>query len=141
MTRAAAHDLDAAKRALKRAIDLREAVDAVFRGIAQNRRVDVKALARLNVFVADTFARARLAIEGGTLTLQASPVDPLDAVSTAVVRAAVDLLTSDAAKRIGRCADDTCAWLFLDTTRSGTRRWCDMKQCGNRNKVRRFRAT
>jgi len=39
------------------------------------------------------------------------------------------------------CADDSCAWLFLDATRSGTRRWCDMKGCGNRNKVRRFRAT
>jgi predicted RNA-binding Zn ribbon-like protein len=58
-----------------------------------------------------------------------------------VVRSAVELLTSDAASRIGRCADEGCAWLFLDTTRSGTRRWCDMKSCGNRNTVRRFRAT
>jgi predicted RNA-binding Zn ribbon-like protein len=37
------------------------------------------------------------------------------------------------------CADASCAWLFLDTTRNRTRRWCDMKECGNRNKVRRFR--
>ena len=53
--------------------------------------------------------------------------------------AGVDLLTSDAITHVGCCADDTCLWLFLDTTRSRTRRWCDMKVCGNRNKVRRFR--
>ena len=40
---------------------------------------------------------------------------------------------------IGACADDTCGWLFLDTTRNRTRRWCVMKECGNRSKVRRFR--
>jgi predicted RNA-binding Zn ribbon-like protein len=49
------------------------------------------------------------------------------------------LLTSDALARVRLCADTSCAWLFLDTTRNRTRRWCDMKECGNRNKVRRFR--
>jgi predicted RNA-binding Zn ribbon-like protein len=56
-----------------------------------------------------------------------------------VTRAAIDLLTTDARQRVRVCADQSCAWLFIDTTRSGTRRWCDMKVCGNRNKVRRFR--
>ena len=56
-----------------------------------------------------------------------------------VVRAAVDLLTTDVLERVRVCADDSCAWLFVDTTRNRTRRWCDMKVCGNRNKVRRFR--
>ncbi len=32
----------------------------------------------------------------------------------------------------------SCAWLFRDTTRGRTRRWCDMRACGNRNKVRRL---
>ena len=63
-----------------------------------------------------------------------------DDVWRPAVRAAVELLTSDAVEHIGRCADDSCGWLFLDTTRSRTRRWCDMKVCGNRNKVRRFRS-
>ena len=50
-----------------------------------------------------------------------------------------NLLTSDALHRVRACADPSCAWLFLDTTRSGTRRWCTMQSCGNRSKVRRFR--
>jgi len=48
---------------------------------------------------------------------------------------------SEQLAKVGMCADPTCRWLFYDTTRSGTRRWCDMKSCGNRNKVRRFRGT
>jgi len=63
-----------------------------------------------------------------------------DPILTPVVRAAVELLTSADIARVRTCADGSCAWLFLDTTRSRTRRWCDMKSCGNRSKVRRFRA-
>jgi len=33
-----------------------------------------------------------------------------------------------------------CRWLFLDTSKNHTRRWCDMKVCGNRIKARRFKA-
>ncbi|MGA2590961.1 MAG: CGNR zinc finger domain-containing protein [Bryobacteraceae bacterium] len=32
-----------------------------------------------------------------------------------------------------------CGWMFLDTTRNRSRQWCDMRDCGNRAKVRRFR--
>jgi predicted RNA-binding Zn ribbon-like protein len=62
-------------------------------------------------------------------------------IVTPVIRSAIELLTTDAIGRVRLCADQSCAWLFVDTTRSGTRRWCDMKVCGNRNKVRRFRGT
>ena len=30
-----------------------------------------------------------------------------------------------------------CLWLFVDASKSGTRRWCDMASCGNRAKARR----
>ena len=50
------------------------------------------------------------------------------------------LLTSDAMSRVRACASDTCRWLFLDTSKNHTRRWCDMKVCGNRMKARRFQA-
>ncbi len=37
------------------------------------------------------------------------------------------------------CAADNCNWLFYDASRNRSRRWCDMRDCGNRAKVRRFR--
>lgn len=50
------------------------------------------------------------------------------------------LLTSDAMSRLRACGTETCRWLFLDTSKNHTRRWCDMKICGNRMKARRFQA-
>ena len=54
--------------------------------------------------------------------------------------AAADLLLSDAVKSVKECGDPTCRWLFLDVSKNHTRRWCDMKICGNRMKARRHQA-
>lgn len=53
---------------------------------------------------------------------------------------AAELVTSDSLARVSSCGADSCRWLFLDTSRNHTRRWCDMKVCGNRMKARRFQA-
>jgi predicted RNA-binding Zn ribbon-like protein len=37
--------------------------------------------------------------------------------------------------RIRGCANPDCVLWFLDTTRPGTRRWCSMAACGNRDKA------
>lgn len=54
-------------------------------------------------------------------------------------RAARDLVTLRAQRpdRIRRCANPDCVLYFLDTSRPGTRRWCSMSACGNRDKTRR----
>jgi predicted RNA-binding Zn ribbon-like protein len=54
---------------------------------------------------------------------------------------ALDLLIADELPRLHACASGTCRWLFLDTSKNRTRRWCDMKTCGNRAKARRFSET
>ncbi|MFI4995137.1 MAG: CGNR zinc finger domain-containing protein [Hyphomicrobiales bacterium] len=36
-----------------------------------------------------------------------------------------------------RCANEKCLWMFVDESKSGTRRWCQMSACGNRAKARR----
>ena len=57
-----------------------------------------------------------------------------------LAQSAGELLLSDARERVRACDADTCRWLFLDTSKSHTRRWCNMKICGNRMKARRFQA-
>ena len=54
--------------------------------------------------------------------------------------AAGQLLLSDAMRHVRACGATPCRWLFLDTSKNHTRRWCDMKVCGNRMKARRFQA-
>jgi predicted RNA-binding Zn ribbon-like protein len=58
----------------------------------------------------------------------------------ALARSAMSLLTSDAMERVHACMSDTCRWVFLDTSKNHSRRWCEMKICGNRMKARRFQA-
>jgi predicted RNA-binding Zn ribbon-like protein len=57
-----------------------------------------------------------------------------------LAQAATELLLSNQVAQLRLCASDTCRWLFLDTSKNHTRRWCDMKVCGNRMKARRFHA-
>ena len=56
-----------------------------------------------------------------------------------VASSAAELLTSAALEDTRECDSEGCGWLFLDTSRSRRRRWCDMRDCGNLAKVRRFR--
>ena len=39
--------------------------------------------------------------------------------------------------RVKECDNETCRWLFVDMSKNRSRRWCDMKDCGNRAKARR----
>ncbi len=61
----------------------------------------------------------------------------LDGFVGEIVRAAVDLLTHGPRERVSICDADDCLWLFLDTSKNRSRRWCDMSSCGNRAKARR----
>lgn len=51
-----------------------------------------------------------------------------------------DLMTGESMHLVRACDNPECRWLFLDTSKNHTRRWCDMKLCGNRMKARRFKA-
>jgi predicted RNA-binding Zn ribbon-like protein len=55
-----------------------------------------------------------------------------------VAHAASQLLLSSAMQRVRACGAETCRWLFLDTSKNHTRRWCNMNVCGNRAKARRY---
>ena len=63
--------------------------------------------------------------------------DDLAQVLWPVVWSAATLVTSDELRLVRECGGESCGWLFLDLSRNRTRRWCDMKGCGNRAKARR----
>ena len=56
-----------------------------------------------------------------------------------IARSAADLLTSPDLGRVRECARAACEWLFVDHSKNRSRRWCDMQECGNVEKVRRYR--
>jgi len=127
---------------LEKAREIRESIYGILSDAVHGNPVKVTDLNEFNRAVASTLSHSRLAPYDGRLKWGwDSRSDKLDLVIWPVVKSAVDLMTSDAMKRVGQCADDRgCGWLFWDSSRNRSRRWCDMKDCGNRAKVRRFYA-
>jgi predicted RNA-binding Zn ribbon-like protein len=62
-----------------------------------------------------------------------------DIVVDRLVLAFVELRSTLASPRLRRCAGDNCGWFFIDTSKGGRRRWCDMATCGNTAKYVRAR--
>lgn len=124
------------------AIRLRKAIRAVFGAIAAGREPPATELTVLRDAHAAACAVRRLVSVAGTLDWQ-WPDRPLDLHRPLwpIAVSAVDLATSTRAARVRRCAGRGCEWLFLDTTKNGSRRWCLMRYCGNVGKSRRQAAT
>jgi predicted RNA-binding Zn ribbon-like protein len=130
-----------ARRTLRWAIELREAIYFLFRSVLSGRRVQYAHLRTLNRFLGDARVPETIAWRKRSLVrtyrdLAGTAAGPL----WAVIDAAANLLTSPDGVRIRECGEKTCRWLFLDQSKNHSRRWCDMKVCGNRTKARRFYA-
>jgi predicted RNA-binding Zn ribbon-like protein len=61
------------------------------------------------------------------------------AVMTAVAGSYCDLLIGGDLRRVRRCANPHCSWIFFDESRNASRRWCEAATCGNLVAVRRHR--
>ena len=135
------HDPDETKDAMRRAINLRESLHAIFMAVINKQKAPQLAMDRLNANLHDVALHSRLVQVEGKLEWRFEDMNSAyDAMLWPIVRAAADLLTSSDVALVRTCSSPTCQWLFLDTSKNHHRRWCSMKQCGNRAKVRRFYA-
>lgn len=123
---------------LRRAFRLREAIYAIFRAVVTRRPPEAADLATLNAALAKGMGRLRVVPKSKGFAWDA-PTDrrTLDRLLWPVARSAADLLTTDNLAAVRQCAGHKCARLFLDKSHNRSRRWCDMKVCGNRAKARR----
>lgn len=128
-----------ASAVLTRSVACREAIYRIFKAAMEHRKVAAQDLAVLNSELRlarsheQLVATPRFAWQWQTHSLS------LDRVLWPVVRSAADLLIAADLTRVRQCPGEECGWLFLDISRSGRRQWCDMADCGNLAKVRRFR--
>jgi predicted RNA-binding Zn ribbon-like protein len=86
---------------------------------------------------ADAITASSLAGTPARWTLEAR--GPLDLPRVLALHA-LDLVQTMPPDRLRRCDDDGCGWLFLDSTRNHSRRWCSSGDCGNRDRARRHYA-
>jgi predicted RNA-binding Zn ribbon-like protein len=134
-------DRQAGPRLLRQALALRGALHGIGAALARGAAPPAGDLARLRTVARRALAGAELGAgpEGG-YRWDFSRAAAESAVLGPIAWSAVDLLERGPLARIKQCPGPGCGWLFLDQSKNGSRRWCDMATCGNRTKGRRHRA-
>lgn len=130
-----------AARVLEGATRLRSALYETLTAVAREEEAPVGSLDELNVVLRSAASHLRLRGEGRSYewTFEASARERLEWPVWRVARSAAELLTAEEIGRLKLCDAHDCGWLFIDASRNRSRRWCDMAECGNRAKARRFR--
>ncbi len=126
------------RRGFPRALDVRDTLDAIFRAVAEGKKPRPRDLTKLRDAYLAVLTDARLASEPGGLHWQLPAGAGVDALLLPVLASALELLQNPT--QIRHCPGENCGWLFIDTTKNASRKWCSMDPCGNRNKMRRYRA-
>ncbi len=135
---AAAHPVLAA-RALDELKELREVIYRIFSAVTDQATPAPADLEALDRAWHDAAQRRQLAWQDGRGAWKwMSKPEDLTRIGWPVVDSAVALLGADELARVKKCRAEDCNWLFVDSSRNRSRRWCDMADCGNRAKVRRY---
>jgi len=124
----------------KKAVELRESLFKIIYNLINKKEPEESAIQILNREYSAANANKKLVYAENKIERRFSkdPLNP-DYLVWLIAESAVKLLSSDLLSRVKICSGDDCGWLFLDTSKNKSRQWCDMRDCGNLAKVRRFR--
>jgi predicted RNA-binding Zn ribbon-like protein len=128
---------EVSERDLADALSLRAAIASLAHAASDGAQLQADDIDTVNLFAATPDIPP--AIDGGHRHAGRSRVRAGQALST-IARDAVDLLAHTGEGRIRECDADDCQLVFYDESRTNNRRWCSMQRCGNRAKVKAFRA-
>ncbi len=122
-------------------IDTRELLARIFYAVARRKRVAGRDLETFNERLREISRHRILVEEVGQFAWRWERLDKdLAAPLWPIVQEAGNLLASPQLIFVRECGSEACRWLFLDTSKNHSRRWCNMKTCGNRTKARRYYA-
>jgi predicted RNA-binding Zn ribbon-like protein len=136
----AAEDPRRAAAVYARAVAFREALYRIGAAAVQGRQATACDTSWLDQEWHAARDAQRIAAQAGKVTVTWQDEPRLDRPLWPLALDAVELFTGRGSlDRLKQCPGESCGWLFLDTSRNGSRQWCDMRDCGNIAKVRRFR--
>jgi predicted RNA-binding Zn ribbon-like protein len=122
-------------------LEVREVVWMIGTALAEQRPVSEELRASLTAAHAESLRFAKMKMRDGAYIWTWDPRrDVQAAILGPITLSALTLLMEKELSRTKRCAGMECGWLFFDTTKNSRRRWCEMRVCGNRAKVRAARA-
>jgi predicted RNA-binding Zn ribbon-like protein len=140
LTKQAKRDPAAAAAALRRAKTLREQLFALLADISSRRAPRKNALALLQEHWLAGVNAHELRFEGGRVLKEHRDEVDLDSIAGMVGYRIVEHVLTSPVDRLRLCQGPNCSWWFIDSSKAGRRRWCDMAVCGNTAKSRRFYA-
>ena len=125
----------------KRSVALREAIYRISKALMSGRLPQEPDLQTLNRELKISHSRMTL-VSGKDRLVWAwnDTKSRLDQILCSVADSAAKMLTTGDLTRLRQCPGEDCGWLVDDASRNRSRQWCDMKDCGNVAKVRRFRS-
>jgi predicted RNA-binding Zn ribbon-like protein len=128
-------------RVLEQVKELREGVAAVVYAWVGGEEVSIASVTALEGYFKQASSRRHLTARGSRLVWSWGEDSwTVEAPLWLLAQAAADMMISERMEQLRTCSADACRWIFLDTSKNHSRRWCDMKVCGNRMKARRFQA-
>lgn len=137
---ARATDDDSARRFLEKARALRLVLHHVVTAFAESREPRAADLETLGRLLSEAHSMRRLAWDKDGVKQVWPETAALERCLWPVLISAETLLLDADPARIRSCPGESCGWVFLDASKSGRRRWCDMRVCGNREKAARHYA-
>ena len=132
--------IDTRNRAVRSGLrELRDLLQQLIRTLVESGRLRAADLETVNGYLAARPVTSRLEVSDDACRVRLTPTAKgLDAVLFAVVESFASFVVEGDPERLKLCGNPDCRWVFYDTTRSRTRRWC-ADSCGNLMKVRKFR--
>ena len=125
-----------AAAAFRKAVGARSYLREIFATLARQQEPSASMLDLLRGDAASSVRYARLARTAEGFGWDWAICDDLRAPLWPVIQAAVDLMRSGPVTSVKQCG--ACRFLFVDTSKNGSRRWCSMEDCGKTAKMRRY---
>lgn len=138
LLRAAAAAPDAAVEHVAQVRELRRAIHMVMQSVAGRTEPPQAALATLNAFLVESQVHGQIVRKDGGFEIRFRPEDDMALPIWRLTDSAARLLLSPDRANVRECPGHECGWLFLDTTKNHSRRWCDSADCGNKARVRAY---
>ncbi len=127
-----------ARRLLKRTLELRELIYTIGVELAAGRPPPSDRIELLVHIHTTCLASAKLVPHGQAFVWSWLAADgPVERILGPISLSVLTLLTRADLARVKQCQGEHCGWIFFDTTKNKSRRWCEMEVCGNRAKQKR----
>jgi predicted RNA-binding Zn ribbon-like protein len=122
---------------LRTALILREALFRSFSHAAAGKAASPEDIQVIEKFAANALRHRHLTRAHDSYVWKWEDGTDLERILWPIAHSAAELMVSENLAKVRECEAGDCQWLFLDTSRNHSRRWCDMTSCGNREKARR----